>query len=76
MTDIDQMLAYCARLNHQRGYLVYADLNGEQAGVCTILHSGIQIVVTYIDIRSTLEELSGSVEQLAHSIQKIFSNIR
>lgn len=68
--DIYQMLAYCKRLKLQRGYLVYADLNGDEPGVCTILHSGIQIVVTSIDINGTLEQLSSSVGQLAHSIQR------
>ena len=73
--DIYQMLAYCKRLNLQRGYLVYADLNGGEPGVCTILHSDIQIVVTSIDISGTLEQLTSSVGRLAYSIQKHFGNV-
>lgn len=67
--DIYQMLAYCKRLKLQRGYLVYADLNGEEPGTCTIRNSDIQIVVTSIDIGGTLEELTDSVEQLGDLLE-------
>ena len=66
--DAYQMFAYCTRLGLRRGYLVYADLDGRDAGRSVIRNSGIEIVVTSLDIGGTIPELTASVEDLATEI--------
>lgn len=66
--DAYQMFAYCTRLGLRRGYLVYADLDGKDAGRSVIRNSGIEIVVTSLDIGGTIPELTASVEDLATEI--------
>jgi 5-methylcytosine-specific restriction enzyme subunit McrC len=66
--DAYQMLAYCTRLELQRGLLVYADIDGQSIGSTVIRNAGIEIVVTALDIRGSIEDLRSSVTALANLV--------
>ncbi len=66
--DIYQMFAYCSRLKLRRGYLVYADLEGEEPATCMVRESGIEIIVCSIDISGSIADLRSSIENLAQTV--------
>ena len=63
--DAYQMLAYCLRLGLRRGFLVYADLDGDRPGKTKIRNAGVEIISTGLDLSSSIEELYGEVDALA-----------
>jgi len=63
--DAYQMLAYCTRLGLDRGFLVYADLDGTDTGTSVIRNAGVEIVVTAVDIGGSITELQASIVELA-----------
>lgn len=63
--DAYQMLAYCTRLGLQRGYLVFADLDGTSPSSRIVRNSGVEVVVTSVDLSGSIDQLHESVAALA-----------
>jgi 5-methylcytosine-specific restriction enzyme subunit McrC len=66
--DAYQMLAYCTRLGLPTGYLIYADLDGGKPGTSIVRNAGIEIVATWVDISGSIEELQASIDKLAKQL--------
>jgi 5-methylcytosine-specific restriction enzyme subunit McrC len=66
--DVYQILAYCNRLGLSRGYLVYADMDGEEPGSYSVRNADVEIIVSSIDLGGSIEMLNRSVECLADMI--------
>ena len=65
--DAYQMLAYCTRLGLDRGYLVYADLDGTAPSATTVRNAGIEIVATSVDLSGSIADLERTVSNIAQS---------
>ncbi|EOD67654.1 McrC family protein [Amycolatopsis vancoresmycina] len=65
--DIYQMLAYCTALGLRRGYLVYAQGNGEPARH-VVRHAGVEIVSHALDLTLQPDDLLGRIDRLAVEI--------
>ena len=73
--DTYQMLAYCTRLSLKRGILVYADLDGTETGGTVLRNADIEILVTSIDISGSIERLDASVQRLVDMVGGADSDI-
>jgi 5-methylcytosine-specific restriction enzyme subunit McrC len=66
--DAYQMLAYCTALSLTRGFLVYANDSGEQAGTRNILNTDCAIEIRTLDVELEPDDLLHRVDQLAVEI--------
>lgn len=69
--DAYQLLAYCTRLGLQRGFLVYADVEGHSERSVVVRKSDITIVSAELDVSGTLSKIGKSLESLAMLINSI-----